>query len=66
MLAAITINVIGILVIVVLASLAWWVNEQVNKLPVLSKIVRIIIVVVAVLALLYSLGMISGPAVTVR
>jgi len=51
-----SINIVAILVIIVLASLAYWVNEQINNVPVLKTVVRVVIVVGAVLLLLQSLG----------
>jgi hypothetical protein len=50
------INLIQIIVIIILAGLAWWANEMLNKIPVLKTVVSVIIVVVAVLCLLDSLG----------
>jgi len=54
------INIIAIVLIVIFAGLAWWVNETLNNIPVLKKIVSVIIVVVAVLLLIQSLGLIGG------
>lgn len=50
------INVMQIIVIIVLAGLAYWVNEKLNTVPVLKTVVQVVIVVVAVLLLLQSLG----------
>ena len=54
------IDIIAIVVIVVLASLAWWVNGMLNKIPVLKTVIDVIIVVAAVLLLLQSLGLVGG------
>jgi len=50
------INVMQIVVILVVAGLAYWVNETLNSVPVLKTVVKVVIVVVAVLLLLQSLG----------
>lgn len=54
------INVTAILVICVLAGLAWYVNATLNTVPVLNKVVSVIIVVAAVLLLLQSMGLIGS------
>lgn len=56
------INIVQIIVIVVLAGLAWWANEMLNRIPVLKTVISVIIVVVAVIMLLQSCGMIGGGA----
>ncbi len=60
-----SINMGSILLICVLAGLAWYVNEALNTVPVLKKVVSVIIVVVAVLLLLQSMGLIE-TSTTVR
>lgn len=60
------INVITILVICVLASLAYWVNESLNNVPMLKTIVRVIIVVVAVLLLMQSMGILGDTHSTIK
>lgn len=60
------INVIQIIVICVLAGLCWWVNEMLNTVPVLKKVVAVLIVVVAVLLLLQSLGIMGSLNTHVR
>lgn len=60
------INVIQIVVICILAALAWYVNAALNTVPVLNKVVSVIIVVVAVLLLLQSCGLISGTHVHIN
>lgn len=54
------INITGILVICILAGLAYWVNDQLNYVPILKTIVRVVIVVVAVLLFLQSCGLIGN------
>ena len=54
------INVISIVVICILAGLAIWVNDQLNNVPVLKKVVMVVIVVVAVILLLQSLGVMGS------
>lgn len=61
-----TINVLGIVLIVIFAGLAWWANETLNKVPTLKPIIQVIIVVVAVVLLLQSVGLIGGPTVVIR
>ena len=62
-----TINVINIVVICVLAGLAWWVNDKLNTIPVLKTVVQVLVVVVAVLLLLQSLGLSgNGPAISIN
>lgn len=60
------INIIAIVVICILAWLAYWSNEQLNNVPVLKNVVRVIIVVVAVLLLLQSLGLIGHMDSTIH
>ena len=47
----------GILVILVLSGLAWYVNETLNKVALLNTVIKVVIVVVATLCLLDSLGL---------
>jgi hypothetical protein len=54
------ISIIGIFVICVVAGLCWYVNETLNTVPVLKKVVAVIIVVVAVLCLLQSVGVLGS------
>jgi hypothetical protein len=50
------INIIQIILIIVLSGLAWYANDKLNNVPTLKPIVQVLIVVVAVLCLLSSLG----------
>ena len=50
------INLIQLIVIIVLASLAWWANGKLNTVPVLKNVIDVLIVVVAILLVLQSLG----------
>jgi hypothetical protein len=50
-----TINILQIVLIIVFASLAYWVNGMLNNVPKLKEIVSVLIVVVAVIMLLASL-----------
>ena len=54
------VNVIQLIVICVLAGLAYWANDKLNNVPLLKTIVQVVIVVVAVLMLMQSLGVING------
>lgn len=60
------INIIAIFVICILAGLAWYVNDNLNNVPILKKVIQVVIVVVAVLLLLQSLGLISGSRIHVN
>lgn len=51
------IDIWDIVVICILAGLSWWVNEKLNQIPILKTVLQVIIVVVAVLLLLQSLGL---------
>lgn len=50
------INIIQLVVIIVLAGLAYWANGKLNTVPVLKSVVDVLIVVIAILLLLQSLG----------
>jgi len=54
------VNVIQLVVICVLAGLAYWANDKLNNVPMLKTIIQVIIVVVAVLLILQSLGIMNG------
>lgn len=56
------INVIQIILIIVLAGLAYWANDILNNVPTLKQVVQVLIVVVAVILLLQSLGIIGGTS----
>ena len=51
------INIFQIIVIVILAGLAYWANGKLNTVPVLKTVLDVVIVVVAILLLLQSLGL---------
>jgi hypothetical protein len=54
------IDIIQIIVIIVVVGLCYWANDQLNKVPVLINVVRVLIVVIAVLLLLQSLGVMGS------
>lgn len=54
------INIVSIFVIVILASLAFYVNDKLNTVPVLKTVIQVVIVVVAVLLILQNMGLIGG------
>lgn len=60
------INIIQIFVICVLAGLAGYVNETLNNIPVLKKVIAVLIVVVAVLLLLQSLHVINNTNTSIH
>lgn len=60
------INVMQIIVIIVLAGLAYWANDMLNKVPTLKQVVSVLIVVVAVIMLLQSLGVMGSMNSHVR
>lgn len=55
-----TINIVSIIVIIIIAGLCYWVNETANMVPVLKTVVKVLIVIIAVLLLLQSMGLIGG------
>jgi hypothetical protein len=59
------IDIIRLIVIIVIAGLCWFANSKLNPVPVLKTVVDVIIVVVAVLLVLQSLG-IMGSSIHVR
>lgn len=62
-----TINVLQILLIIIFASLAYWVNEKLNQVPTLKPIISVVIVVVSVVLLVASLfGGLSGVHTNIR
>jgi hypothetical protein len=60
------INVIQIVVICVLAGLAYWANDKLNNVPLLKTVIQVIIVVVAVLMVMQSLGVINAGHISVK
>ncbi len=60
------INIIGIVLTIIFASLAWYVNDAINDVPKLVKIVRAIILVVAVLCLLAFMGLYHHIPTTIK
>jgi hypothetical protein len=60
------ISIVSIFVICVIAGLCWYVNETLNAVPVLKKVVAVVIVVVAVLCLLQSMGVMGDWNSSVR
>ena len=56
------INIIQLVVIVVIAGLCWWVNEKLNNVPMLKTVIQVVIVVVAILLVLQSLGIMHGSS----
>jgi small-conductance mechanosensitive channel len=63
--APIQIHAVWIFVIIVFAALAMWANAKLNPVRVLQVILHVVIVVVAVLFLLSSLGMIGDTGIRV-
>lgn len=58
------INVIQLFLILVFTALIWWVSHQLPLPAIVQRIVEIIIVVAAVLAILSSLGIGTGISIT--
>lgn len=56
------INILQLVVIIVLAGLAWYANNALNTIPVLKNVVNVLIVIVSVLLVLQSVGLISGKS----
>lgn len=46
--------------VIVLAGLAYWVNEKLNMVPFLKNLIQVIIVVVAVILVLQSTGIMGN------
>ena len=60
-----TINILGLIVIIILCGLAWYANNALNQVPVLKNVVSVIIVVVGVLLILQSVGLIGTSSTIV-
>ena len=56
------INLVQIIVIIVLAALCWYANNQLNPIPILKSVVNVLIVIVSVLLLLQSAGLVSSSS----
>lgn len=54
------INFKEIIVIVVIASLCWYGNETLNRVPGLKPIISFLIILISVLCLLQSTGLMTG------
>jgi small-conductance mechanosensitive channel len=54
------IHVVNLAVICIIAGLAYWANDQLNRVPVLNNVIKVVIIVVAILLVLQSLGTIEG------
>lgn len=54
------INIIQLVVICIIAGLAWFANDKLNNIPTLKGIIQVLIVVVAVLLILQSLGIMGN------
>jgi uncharacterized protein YacL len=50
------INIIGIVLTIIIASVAWWANETLNNVPFLKTVVKVLIVVVSLLCFWSFLG----------
>lgn len=61
-----TINVIQLVVICVLAGLAYYANNALNGVPVLRNVMNVLIICVGVLLVLQSLGVLGGGSPTIR
>ncbi len=58
-------HVVALLVIVVVACLAFYANNQLSPGGPLRNVLNVVIVVVAVLAVLISLGVMGNPGITI-
>jgi hypothetical protein len=61
-----TIHILELALIIGLSILAWWVNDKLNNIPVLKNVIQVLIVVVAILLVLQSIGAIGGGNISVR
>ena len=50
------INIVGLIVTIVIAGVAWWINDVLNKVAILKTVVQVIIVVVALCLIWQDLG----------
>lgn len=50
------INVVGLIATCIIAWVAWWINDSLNKVAILNTIIKVVIVVVALLLLWQYLG----------
>lgn len=60
-----SINIMQLIVIITLCGLAYWVNETLNKVPVMNTVIKVIIVVVGVLLVLQSCGLLASSTIHV-
>lgn len=56
------INILQLIVIIVLAGLAWYANNTLNNVPGLKPLINVLIVIVSVLLVLQSVGLISSTS----
>lgn len=54
------IDIMQVIGIIIIAGLVYWTNDKLNNVPTLKKIVQVLIVVVAVVLLLQSIGIIGS------
>jgi len=57
-----TINIMQLIVIIIIAGLAWYANNSLNNVPVLRNVVNVLIVVISVLMLLNSVGLLGNSS----
>ncbi len=60
------INILAIVVVIILAGLCWYANEQLNNIPVLKSIIRVLIVVLSVLMVMQNMGLLGYVGRTVH
>lgn len=58
-----TISIVGLIVLIILVALLWYVVQELVTDATLKKIFRVVIVVVAVLGLLQVFGLLGGTIV---
>lgn len=56
------INIVAIIVILILAGVAWYANAKLNTIPILVNVVQVLIVVISVLMLLNACGLMGSSA----
>ena len=50
------VNVVGLIATIIIAGVAWWANDTLNKVTILKTVIKVVIVVVALLLVWQYLG----------
>lgn len=60
------IDLVRVLLVIIIAALAWYANANLNPVPVLKNVVNVLIVVVSVLCLLSAFGVYGRHSVIIH